>query len=101
MPKLIFKLLWETIRGGREIHAYVLNRSKNSDYHWVFANVIPSYDADGRIEGYFSYRKKPSSQALAKIRPLYRQLLDAERMGGSCRIRKNTERIIATLRRSL
>lgn len=82
MPKLIFKLLWETIRSGREINAYVVNRSKNGDYYWVFANVTPSYDENGRIEGYFSVRKKPSSQAMAKIRPLYQQLLNAERMGG-------------------
>ena len=82
MPKLIFKLLWETIRSGREINAYVVNRTKNGDYYWVNANVTPSFDESGRIEGYFSVRKKPTERALSKIKPLYQQLLNAERMGG-------------------
>lgn len=82
MPKLIFKLLWETVRNGREINAYVVNRSKNGDYYWVFANVTPSFDENGRIEGYFSVRKKPALTALAKIKPLYQKLLNAEKTGG-------------------
>ena len=28
MPRCIFKLLWETLREGREIFAYVVNRAK-------------------------------------------------------------------------
>ena len=35
MPKIIFKLLWNTLKTGKEIYAYVLNRSKNGDYYWV------------------------------------------------------------------
>lgn len=82
MPKLIFKLLWDTIRSGQEINAYVVNQSKNGDYYWVFANVTPSFDENGRIEGFFSVRKKPTASAMAKIKPLYQKLLNAERMGG-------------------
>ena len=28
MPRIIFKLLWDTIKSGQEIYAYVINRSK-------------------------------------------------------------------------
>lgn len=88
MPKLIFKYLWETIRAGREINAYVINRSKNGDYYWVYANVTPSFDENGRIEGYYSVRRKPSAKALTKIKPFYQQLLSAERSGGIAQAQK-------------
>lgn len=44
MPKVIFKLLWKTVKSGKEIHAYVKNLSKDGSYYWVFANITPSYD---------------------------------------------------------
>ena len=81
MPKVIFKLLWQYIQAGKEIYAYVVNRSKNGDYYWVFANVTPSYDANGKVVGYYSVRRKPSEKALEIIKPLYKQLLNAEKSG--------------------
>lgn len=44
MPKVIFKLLWDTLHNKQEIYAYVINRSKNGNFYWVFANVTPSYN---------------------------------------------------------
>ncbi len=82
MPRIIFKLLWDYIQAGKEINAYVMNKSKNGDYYWVLANVTPSYDANGKIVGYYSVRRKPSEQALNIIKPLYKQLLRAEKSGG-------------------
>ena len=82
MPKIVFKLLWETVQQGKEIYAYVINKAKSGDFYWVSANVTPSYDAQGKIIGYYSVRRKPSQQALNTIKPLYRQLLDAEKSGG-------------------
>ena len=49
MPRSIFALLWERIRAGREIFAYVKNMAKNGDYYWVLAHVTPSYDGNGQI----------------------------------------------------
>ena len=37
MPRAVFKLLWDTLAEGREIFAYVVNRAKNGDHYWVFA----------------------------------------------------------------
>ncbi|MBU0631647.1 PAS domain-containing protein [bacterium] len=82
MPKIVFKLLWDTVSQGKEIYAYVINRAKNGDYYWVFANVTPSYDSKGNIVGYYSVRRKPSRQAIDIIKPVYKQLLHAEKSVG-------------------
>lgn len=82
MPRIIFKLLWDTIKSGKEIYAYVVNKSKNGDHYWVLANVTPSYDKSGSVVGYYSVRRKPSDKALNIIKPLYQKLLAAERSGG-------------------
>ncbi len=82
MPRIIFKLLWEYIKNGKEIYAYVVNRSKNNDYYWVLANVTPSYDSNGKVVGYYSVRRKPTDHALSIIKPLYQKLLSAEKSGG-------------------
>ena len=80
MPRCIFKLLWDTLGEGKEIFAYVVNRSKNGDHYWVLAHVTPSRDASGSIVGYHSNRRVPNRQVLdGVIRPLYKQLLDIEK----------------------
>ncbi len=82
MPKAIFKLLWERIQAKKEIFAYVVNTTKKGNHYWVFANVTASLDARGSIVGFYSVRRKPNPQALEIIKPLYKQLCDAERSGG-------------------
>lgn len=82
MPSFIFKFLWQRVRAGKEIFAYVINKNKNDDYYWVFAHVTPSTDESGEIIGYHSARRKPKASALEIIKPLYETLLQAERMGG-------------------
>lgn len=78
MPRSIFKLLWETIEGGREIFAYVINRAKNGDHYWVLAHVTPNLDPQGQIIGYHSSRRIAQPKALAAIRPLYQRLRTEE-----------------------
>ena len=82
MPKAVFKLLWNMIQNGEEIFAYVLNKTKNNDDYWVYANVTPSYDVNGKIIGYYSVRRKPRTGSLEIIKPLYAQMLSAEKTGG-------------------
>ncbi len=82
MPKVIFKLLWEYITKGNEVYAYVVNKSKNGDYYWVFVNITASYNEKGKIIGYYSVRRKPTQQAMSIIKPLYKQLISAEKKGG-------------------
>ena len=82
MPKVIFKLLWETVNSGKEIFAYVKNLSKDGSFYWVYANVTPSYDQNDKIIGYYSVRIKPNPKALDMIKPLYAKLLSLETSGG-------------------
>lgn len=78
MPRCIFKLLWETISNGKEIFAYVVNRTKFGDYYWVLAHVTPTLDINGQIIGYHSNRRVPNPEAIAIIKPLYRHLKTVE-----------------------
>jgi PAS domain S-box-containing protein len=74
MPRAVFKLLWDTIAGGDEIFAYVLNMAATGDHYWVFAHVTPTFATDGGIIGYHSNRRVPDRGALRAIEPLYAEL---------------------------
>lgn len=74
MPRCVFKLLWDRIKDGHEIFAYVINRAKEGDHYWVLAHVTPSLDAKGKIIGYHSNRRAPKAETIAKVEPLYKQL---------------------------
>lgn len=74
MPRCIFKFLWDTISGGDELFAYVINRTKNGDHYWVFAHATPTFDAAGAIKGYHSSRRAPSRGAVATITQVYAEL---------------------------
>lgn len=79
MPRCVFKLLWDTIAAGKEIFAYVINRTKNGDHYWVFAHVTPSYDDNGALNGYHSNRRVPNPKIVQeKIMPIYKALLAEE-----------------------
>jgi len=82
MPRIIFKLLWNRIQNKEEIFAYVKNKTKNSGYYWVYANVTASVDDKGTIVGYYSVRRKVNEQALPVIEDLYAKLLQIESRGG-------------------
>lgn len=79
MPKSVFELLWKTIKSGKEFNGYVKNMHKDGSYYWVFANVTPSYDNNQNIIGYYSIRRKPKEKALNVIKPLYNDMLSAEK----------------------
>jgi len=82
MPAVVFKLLWNRIKEGKEIFAYVKNKTKNGDYYWVFAHVTPSFNTNREITNFHSVRRKPTDKALNTIKPLYATLLQHERNGG-------------------
>ncbi len=82
MPRIVFKLLWDTIAAGKEIFAYVKNLSKSGKYYWVYANVTADYDTRGNIIGYYSVRRKPNDKAVPVVAGVYESLLKAEEQGG-------------------
>jgi len=83
MPRGIFRFLWDTIGQKKECFAYVKNMSKDGGFYWVFANVTPSINPQGEVEGYFSVRRKPRPQAVAVVSALYEQMLAEEKRAGS------------------
>ncbi|RFO95074.1 aerotaxis receptor Aer [Rhodoferax lacus] len=83
MPRGVFQFLWHTLESKQECFAYVKNRSKDGGFYWVFANVTPSYGADGRVDGYFSVRRKPRASAVTAVSALYRQMLQEEQRVGT------------------
>lgn len=76
MPRAVFWLLWDRIKRGEPIGAYVKNRARDGLEYWVFAVVAPAG------EGYLSARIKPSSPLLATIEAEYAALRAAERDQG-------------------
>ncbi|MCW9033009.1 MAG: PAS domain-containing protein [Alphaproteobacteria bacterium] len=80
MPRCIFKALWDSIKAGEEIFAYVMNRTKYGDYYWVLAHVTPTFEGPNKeIVGYHSNRRVPEKKALDIIKPLYAKLLAEEK----------------------
>ena len=82
MPRTVFKCLWDYIQNGREIFAFVKNKTKNGDYYWVFANATPSYDENGKIINYYSVRRYPNRKVIPTIESVYKTLLEKEKEGG-------------------
>ena len=83
MPRIVFKILWDTIKQGKEFWGYVKNMAKDGSYYWVYAHVTPSFDERGvQIIGYQSDRRKPNKEAVKKVEEIYKKLLEVERTGG-------------------
>ena len=82
VPKAVFKLLWDMVQNKEEIFAFVLIKTKNDNTYWVYANVTPSLDERGNIIGYYSVRRQPNPKAIEIVKPLYAQMLAAEKSGG-------------------
>ncbi|UWQ59428.1 PAS domain-containing protein [Leisingera caerulea] len=76
MPRAVFQLLWDTIKGGGTVGAYVKNRASDGSFYWVFAIVTP---CDG---GYLSARIKPTSPLLRTVEKEYSRLRQAEQAEG-------------------
>jgi PAS domain S-box-containing protein len=82
MPKVVFKFLWDELKKGNEVHAFVKNMTKSGSFYWVLAYVRPTLNPDGTLRNYVSTRKKMSISARAVIEPLYRELLKLEESEG-------------------
>jgi len=83
MPKVVFKLLWETISKGRNINAVVKNLAKDGRYYWIFTEFESITDSGtGKIIGYHADRKSISKHVLEIIAGLYAELLEIEKKEG-------------------
>jgi PAS domain S-box-containing protein len=83
MPRVVFKLLWETISQGKNINAVVKNLAKDGRYYWIFTEFESRRDTDtGKIIGYTASRKSISKFVIEVIDNLYKELLDIEKQLG-------------------
>jgi PAS domain S-box-containing protein len=73
MPRAAFNLVWSTIKTGKEIRAFVINKAKNGDHYWVLAHITPTAD------GYHAERTAPDPAIVNDvIAPLYKTMRDKE-----------------------
>lgn len=82
MPRCAFKILYDHIQNGKEWFGYVKNLRKDGGYYWVYANISPTFDANGKHIGYYSVRRKPREGFKSIIEPLYKNLLSIEASSG-------------------
>ncbi|EDZ61534.1 putative PAS/PAC sensor protein [Sulfurimonas gotlandica GD1] len=83
MPKVVFKLLWETISAGKNINAVVKNLAKDGRYYWIFTEFEIRKDTDtGAVIGYHASRKTISKHVIEIISELYAELLEIENKDG-------------------
>lgn len=73
MPRGVFYLLWDNLKKGNPVAAYVKNLSKTGKYYWVYALVLP-------VDNYFlSIRLKPTSTTFLIIKNEYAKVLNLEK----------------------
>ncbi len=83
MPKIVFKLLWQRIQKGESIVAVVKNRAKGGEFYWVMTEFeIKRSKVTNEITGYFAYRRATPRKAIEKVSPLYKKLVDIEKVSG-------------------
>lgn len=83
MPKVIFKVLWENLKEGKNFHAIVKNLAKSGRYYWVITDFEIAKDEKGVIVNYFGRRRAVPQEVISfHIEPLYIKLLQIEAASG-------------------
>jgi len=57
MPITTYQNMWDTIKAGSTWEGEVINRAKDGSDYWVNAKISPTYDEDGKINGFRSLRE--------------------------------------------
>ncbi len=79
MPKVIFKLMWNSIKSKQNITAVVKNLTKNGDHYWIVTDFDIQKNPDtGAIENYIAYRQAASQKVITQIEPLYETFKEIE-----------------------
>jgi len=73
MPRIIFQLLWDTIKSGQPFGGYIKNLAADGRYYWVYALVVPVE------QSYLSIRMIPRVQNIQSIERLYQRLCNIEK----------------------
>lgn len=90
MPRAVFYLLWDRIRAGLPVGAYVKNLAADGRYYWVFAVVTPVED------GYLSVRLKPGGALFGAAAKLY-ATIRKEELASDCKPADSARTLVAAL----
>lgn len=83
MPRIAFKLMWDTIKQGKNFRAVVKNLAKDGRFYWVVTDFEPLYDAkSGKIIQHTAYRMPAPRKAIAQMAPIYKKLCEIEKVSG-------------------
>ncbi|WP_435261165.1 PAS domain-containing protein [Tenacibaculum sp. nBUS_03] len=82
MPKVIFKVLWDALKKGKNFHAIVKNLTRTGRYYWVITDFIVDKNENDEVVGYTGRRKAVPDSVIEKIEPLYKTLLEIEKVKG-------------------
>ena len=83
MPKLMYKMLWEALKSGKEFKLIMKNLSKDGRFYWVVASFETNRHArTDEILGYTAYRKAIEKHVVEKIAPIYKRLCNYEQVNG-------------------
>ncbi|MDY0781302.1 PAS domain-containing protein [Tenacibaculum sp. IB213877] len=82
MPKVAFKVLWDALKKGQNFHAIVKNLTKTGKYYWVITDFTIDKNEKGDTVGYTARRKAVPQSVIEVIEPLYKTLLDIEKVKG-------------------
>lgn len=83
MPKVVFKLMWDRLKQGKNIFAVVKNLAKDGRYYWVTTKFeIKKHPVDNTISGYLAFRQAAKPAAVDTMSKLYKELLEIESSGG-------------------
>lgn len=83
MPKVAFKLMWETIKENKNFIAVVKNLTKDGSYYWVVTDFESTIDPiTKQIVSHTAFRKAAPRKAIAAIEPIYAKLLEIEKEEG-------------------
>ncbi|MBO9478096.1 PAS domain-containing protein [Shimia sp. R11_0] len=74
-PKGVFYLLWDHLKAGKPVCAYVKNKTKSGGYYWVLAVITHTEN------GYLSARIRPGSELFEATKAVYADLLKEEASG--------------------
>jgi len=65
-PDAFYKEMWTTIGNGNVWHGEVCNRTKDGDFYWVEASIIPVPGPDGKPSQYISIRSDITARKKAE-----------------------------------
>ena len=83
MPRILFKLMWQRIQSGQNVLVIVKNKRKDGRYYWIVTDFEAKKDKlTNEVLSYTAFRKAAPREAIEKISPLYKKLIELEKIGG-------------------